>query len=251
MTAPRRRPVEELPGDPGMLELRYRMSSHDQMDGLWEWTVSVAEHRQRHRWANRWDTEAGPEIGSFTFYRLLDDGRGGALAAAEVEDTGLYHMVLPLTGWNGPGLEQDLEPYVTKPSPDLLVMYRARLEPQWRGFGLGAYIAAEAVDTLAKGCCAVLTEPRTREGAGPRSRMTREEWVRVNARISATWETVGFRPHPRGRSGDLRILDPSGETYRRGHAAVQAHYQALCEAYDALGRPAHVGPDVTLRPPRG
>jgi hypothetical protein len=42
---------------------------------------------------------------------------------------------------------------------DLLIMDRVRITPEWRGFGIGALAAAEAIHRLSSGCCAVACEP--------------------------------------------------------------------------------------------
>lgn len=132
----RRRPAVDLPGNPGKLTLEYR---HDcRVEGLmaeydcwYDWTVSVRELRRRHQWTCRYD-QPGPEIGSFTFIRLCDDGHGGALSAAEGDDLELYNMVLPLVPWGG-DVREAFDGLVEQPTRDLLVLFRARLDPAWRG----------------------------------------------------------------------------------------------------------------------
>jgi GNAT superfamily N-acetyltransferase len=213
MTLTTRRPVSELPGDPGTLSLEYRLSDDEQTDALWPWRVSVLARRRK--------------VGSFTFYRLLDDGRGAALGAAELEDLGLYNTVLPFTSWTGGGVEADFRDRVTRPSPDLLVMWEARLDPAWRGFGLGPVLAAEAIETLATGCCAVLTCTVTRERPADASARSPEEYRRGEAALAATWQQVGFRYDG---SRLLGMLDPAGADCRRSREHLRARRAALADA---------------------
>ncbi|WP_436960336.1 hypothetical protein [Streptomyces sp. SudanB182_2057] len=231
-----KRPVDELPGDPGRLSLEYRHQHPAQLraeyDAIYEWTVSVAEQRRRHKWAAAWDTVPGPEIGSFTFFRLRDVGPCSALSAAETYDTELYNTVLSLVAWDS-SIEEAFRGIVEKPSGDLLVLFRAWLDRSWRGFGLGPVLAAEAMQTLGAGCCAVIVWPKMTEEPEGNTPVTREYWTDANARIAAMWETAGFRRHA---GTGIYVLDPARPDHAETQAALRGDLAALTDAYKAALR---------------
>jgi hypothetical protein len=232
-----KRAAEELPGSPGRLWLDYRHDHLAQLrtvdDTFYEWTVSVHERQHRHKWAASWDTVPGPEIGSLTFIRLHDVGPASALSAAESYDTGLYNLLLPFVAWDS-SIEEAFTGLVESPSPDLLVLFRARLDKSWRGFGLGPILAAEAIQTLGAGCCAVVVDPTMTERPEGNTPVTPAYWADANARIAAMWASAGFRRHP-GTS--LHLLDPA----RQGQAGIRAKLReelaALTSAYQAAHHP--------------
>ncbi|MEW2396919.1 hypothetical protein [Streptomyces sp. NPDC046862] len=231
-----RRPAVELPGDPGMLNLEYRHNCRaaglgPEFDTSYEWTVSVTELHRRHKWAARSDVVPGPEIGSFTFVRFCDDGRGGALSAAEGDDLELYNTLLAFVSWDG-GIEEAFRDLVRRPTPDVLLLFRARLDRPWRGFGLGPALAAEAIRTLAHGCGAVLVAPRMKEDPEDGTPVTTEYWEHANARIAAMWQRAGFRPYAAAPS--LLLLDPNAAEYDRSLARLRDELTDLAEAYKAV-----------------
>lgn len=232
-----KRTAEELPGNPGRLWLDYRHNHPAQLcteaDACYEWTVSVAERQHRHKWAASWDTVPGPEIGSFTFVRLHDAGPASALSAAESYDTELSNLLLSFVAWDS-SIEEAFTNLVERPSPDLLVLFRARLDKSWRGFGLGPILAAEAIQTLGAGCCAVVVDPRMTEKPEGNTPVTPAYWANANARIAAMWESVGFRHHA-GTS--LYLLDPARQEQAGIRAKLREELAALTSAYQAAHHP--------------
>ncbi|MEU0298341.1 hypothetical protein ABZ252_02515 [Streptomyces sp. NPDC006175] len=231
-----KRNVEELPGDPGRLWLDYRHGHPAQLraqdDALYEWTVSVAERKRRHKWAASSDTVPGPEIGSFTFVRLHDADPSVALGAAESYGMELANIFLPLVAWDS-SIEEALQGVVEKPSGDLLILFRASLDRSWRGFGLGPILASEAIQALAAGCCAVIVSPTMGEKPDDNALVTPEYWAEANAKIAAMWEGVGFRHHA---GSSLYLLDPARPEQARIRARLRHDLAALTDAYRSAHR---------------
>ncbi|MGW3692382.1 hypothetical protein ACWD6U_00635 [Streptomyces sp. NPDC005149] len=128
-----------------------------------------------------------------TFYRVhLDRGRN-AYWAMEEESEELYEtaqvLLDPETGSFTDEVSERLE-YV---GSSLLVMDRVTLDPPWRGYGLAAVLACEAITRLMAGCRAIACSPGITD-ISSRRLTDRSEWDRVNAKITQGWESLGFRP---------------------------------------------------------
>ncbi|MFD7479234.1 hypothetical protein ACFV8Z_46095 [Streptomyces sp. NPDC059837] len=129
-----------------------------------------------------------------TFYRVhLDRGRN-AFWAMEEESEELYEtaqvLLDPETGSFTDEVSERLE-YV---GSALLVMDRVTLDPPWRGHGLAAVLACEAITRLMAGCRAVACSPGITDLSSQRL-TEKAEWDRVNARIAQGRERLGFRPY--------------------------------------------------------
>jgi hypothetical protein len=165
-----------LPGDP--TELHLRISYDDdlwgtpQADTLERWNVAVLHRRRTHDDGQDLVPSSGcvttdcptctvedVAVGEMTFYRIhLDRGRN-AYWAMEEESEELYEtaqvLLDPLTGSFTSEAGELLE-YV---GSALLVMDRVTLDPQWRGRGLAAVLAIEAIHRLMPGCRAIACSP--------------------------------------------------------------------------------------------
>ncbi|MFD5161854.1 hypothetical protein ACFWMJ_27890 [Streptomyces hawaiiensis] len=118
-------------------------------------------------------------VGAMTFYRVhLDRGRN-AFWAMEEESEELYEIAQvlldPETGFFTDDVSERLE-YV---GSALLVMDRVTLAPPWRGHGLAAVLACEAITRLMAGCRAIACSPGITD-LSSRRLMDRSEWDRVN-----------------------------------------------------------------------
>ncbi|MDT6985087.1 hypothetical protein ACFSUJ_15110 [Streptomyces lusitanus] len=211
---PYRRPIEELPGDPRRLSLEYSLreplSGRDDSAAPDEWTVSVRVERIRNR-------TVGGVVGSLTLYRLRQDERFGPhpWAGAEQYDPELFHTVLGCYDLGKGGYRQEFRDTVTSPDGDLLALTHVRLDPEWRGFGLGPVLASQALWTLAGGCGAVAVDLR-------------------EAGLTALCEALGFRRRPRPLG---HLLDPASEAARDAREEQRRRYDALVDAW----RAAHGG----------
>ncbi|MEU9155051.1 hypothetical protein AB0D59_31960 [Streptomyces sp. NPDC048417] len=96
----------------------------------------------------------------------------------------------------------------------LLVMDRVTLDPPWRGHGLAAVLACEAIPRLMAGCRAVACSPGITDKA---------EWDRVNARIAQGWERLGFRPY----RDNIYLLSPASQDLEEQRGALRGHLADL------------------------
>ncbi|MGW7660152.1 hypothetical protein [Streptomyces sp. NPDC054756] len=207
------RPIGELPGDPRRLTLEYRLgeslSGVDDRYGVEEWTVSVRVARFR-------DRTVGGAVGSLTFFRLRQDERFSPFPAgdAEGEDRALFHTVMGCYDLGRGGYSREFRDSVTSADGDLLVLRDVRLDPEWRGAGLGPVLASQALWTLATGCAAVAAAP-----PGPA--------------LTARCVSLGFRRRPRPLG---HLLDPAAGEARDAREEQRRRYDALADAWRAAHR---------------
>ncbi|GAA3815335.1 hypothetical protein GCM10023083_56810 [Streptomyces phyllanthi] len=205
------------------------MSPEGDRDGLDEWTVSPRVERFKER-------TAGGVIGSMTLFRLRHDDRFSPFpwADAQTYDEDLFHLVLGLYDLGNGGYRQAFRDSVVSSDGDLLVLYDIRLDSAWRGFGLGPILASQAIWALADGCSAVTVATHISEYAGDERRSpTHEQWTRANEKITALWESIGFRrrANPLGH-----LLDPGTTEARDLRNEQRKKFDALADAYRAALR---------------
>ncbi|MER6782204.1 MULTISPECIES: hypothetical protein [unclassified Streptomyces] len=151
--------------------------------------------------------EDGAPIGAMEFVRIRDYTRDPAWEAADSHTGDIEKIVSvcidPAYAMT-PGLHwsPEFEERIDCPAGDLLIMDRAFIEPQWRGFGLGALAAAEAIRRLAGGCCAVACEPAPTDRDYGRDESA---YHAAQAKIIKVWESVGFEEFSDG----VYLLDPA------------------------------------------
>ncbi|GGM68614.1 hypothetical protein GCM10012275_43860 [Longimycelium tulufanense] len=231
MTAASRRAADELPGNPGLLDLEYRLSQPampwEFHDALEEWTVSVVLKDSQRRMEGR-------EVGSLTLIRLRENDRYCPLSAAEDYDLELSNTVLGIFDAGYGGYRQPFKDAVESPSGDLLVLYRARLDEAWRGFGIGPALAAEAIWTLGGGCCAAVVAPRPTERRDDERLTAEEQWRQACVKLDALWESIGFRRYANYDS--IYVLDLTCEESAHLRNLRRKDVDALAEAYDPTRR---------------
>ncbi|MFE2594752.1 hypothetical protein ACFXDD_38140 [Streptomyces anthocyanicus] len=216
-----KRSADELPGDPRRLNLEYRtwhfVGSAGDENGFDEWHVSVRSGRSA-------------EIGSMKLFRLRMDERFSPFpfSDAQAYDTGLSNLVLGVYDLGRGGYRQEFRDAMTSCDGDLLVLFDIRLDPAWRGFGLGPVLAAEAVWTLADGCCAVLAATHPTEF--PDARMGEAAYRRAAEKIAALWKDVGFRWRARPLG---HLLDPRSGEARDLRNERRGDLDALADAWRA------------------
>ncbi|WP_344630061.1 hypothetical protein [Streptomyces glaucosporus] len=209
------------------MELEYRLthdvSSAEDHDGLDEWTVSIRAKRFRNR-------TVGGVIGSMTLFRLRQDTRFGShpWADAEAYDEALFNLVLGIYDLGNGGYRQAFRDTMVSCDGDLLVLSDVRLDQAWRGFGLGPILASQAIWTLVDGCSAVAVETTVSELPEDRRSLSQEEWTQANGKITALWESIGFRR----RSNPLgHLLDPRTAEARDLRNEQRRRFDALAHAY--------------------
>ncbi|MEU7556481.1 hypothetical protein AB0B01_29865 [Streptomyces sp. NPDC044571] len=151
--------------------------------------------------------EDGTPIGEMSFVRIRDYTRDPAWEAADSYTGDIEKIVSVCTDpayAMTPGLHwsPEFEERIDCPAGDLLIMDRVRIQRQWRGFGIGALAAAEAIRRLVPGCCAVACEPAPTDGdfGGDEP-----GYQAAQAKIARVWESVGFKAFNDG----VYLLDPA------------------------------------------
>ncbi|MFF1716910.1 hypothetical protein [Streptomyces sp. NPDC058268] len=233
MTYTPRRQAGELPFSSWQMTLRYRMEAPavpiDFDDTLEEWFVDIVRLHDDEECPHCTPEQecaaagSGMRLGYMTFVRLRDYTSTPAWEAADAHSGDLEKILALCTDpayAMTPGLHwsEAFEKAIELPAGDLLIMDRVRLEPPWRGFGLGALAAAEAIRRLSSGCCAVACEPAPtdRDFADGDD----QAFDHARAKIATVWESVGFRPFNNG----IYLLDPTLRTMGDARAHWQQHF---------------------------
>ncbi|PWJ05475.1 hypothetical protein DKG34_22200 [Streptomyces sp. NWU49] len=243
-----RRPLRELPCDPEHLDLTYTHRQSFGADAYGDtvegWTVVVREYHEE------WDEceggcgtevcerfmEEGREIGELHLWRLRD--RTGMSSWEVANDDGSWELMSMLSSVLDPrtgAYSPEFQETVGRPDGDVLVLERVRLREEWRGFGLGPVLAAEAIRRLSAGCCAVLTDPgMTDDWCWPGEAEGRPVLRRgdTEGKLAALCVSIGFRPFRNG----VHLLDLSRRGPAEPHVPGRAHLRALSHGYYEAGR---------------
>ncbi|WP_405734954.1 hypothetical protein OG607_41515 [Streptomyces sp. NBC_01537] len=235
-----------LPGDPS--ELRLHISYDDvlfdtpQADTLERWDVSILHRRRVYDAGRCWARPgecATPEcsatavqdvaVGSMTFFKVhLDRGRN-AFWAMEEESEELYEtaqvLLNPATG----NFTDDAGEVLEYVGSALLVMDRVTLQEPWRGHGLGAVLAMEAIHRLMAGCRAVACSPGVTDLSGSRLK-DRAEWDRVYAKMAQGWERIGFRLY----RDNVFLLSPASQVLEEQRGVLRARFAELCATWASI-----------------
>ncbi|MFC8269497.1 hypothetical protein ACFUIZ_27835 [Streptomyces cinereoruber] len=220
--------LSTLPGDPS--ELRLRISYTDELadtpqaDTLERWDVSVLH------------TEG--TVGSITFYRVHLDRGMNTVRVMEEESEELDEIAQALLDPSTGGFTEDASSSLPYVGSSLLVMDKVTLDELWRGHGLGAILATEAIHRLMAGCLAIACSPGVTDLSSDRLR-NQAEWDRVTTKIARGWELVGFRQY----QGNVYLLSPASlelEEQRgatRGRLADLGFVWRRTQAHDISPRP--------------
>ncbi|MEU3299774.1 hypothetical protein ABZ729_08125 [Streptomyces sp. NPDC006678] len=212
-----------LPGDPTELHLRIsyddELCGTPQADTLERWDVVILHRRRAHHGGEGPAATSGcvnadcpscsvedVAVGSMTFYRVhLDRGRN-AYWAMEEESEELYETAQVLLDQETGSFTSEVGELLEYVGSALLVMDRVTLHQQWRGHGLAAVLAIEAIHRLMAGCRAVACSPGITD-LGSHRLKDRSEWDRVTARIAQGWERIGFRLY----RDNIYLLSPTSQ----------------------------------------
>jgi hypothetical protein len=183
------RPAADLPFDPDGLTLTYQHHQYMGMDVFSEtterWTVTV-----RAPGVDLGDDD-GPVVGELRLYRMRTDAGANWTMAADAASGDLLSIIEAVMedGQFTEAFEEEIE----APYGELLVLDLVRLDRPLRGFGLGPILAAEAVNRLEVGCCAVAVMPGASEPLSGELTATDEDHDEVTRKIASLWEGIGFR----------------------------------------------------------
>lgn len=239
--------AQHLPGDPSQLHLQYA-HEHGLHDDPHEQTVEGWEVRIQYGYEVHDDNhcpvlnapdapgdhhegdcpafeERGIEVGRMTFYRVRLDQGMNAWWAMEEESQELYEIGSVLLDQNTGNFTDEVDQRLEYMGSDLLVMDRVVLDKEWRGFGLGPILAAEAINRLVPGCRAVTCSPGISDDHGWKP--DQAEWDRVTARIAAAWERVGFTLY----RDNVYLLHPATVVPEERRTALRGEFRNLCTAW--------------------
>ncbi|MDO0936381.1 hypothetical protein QQY66_33530 [Streptomyces sp. DG2A-72] len=211
-----RRPVADLPFDAQDIMLRYS-HSHPAVpfefeDTLEVWPVEISRYHgeddcPRCREDGTCEfSETGIPIGDMSFVRIRSYTKDSGWEAADSYTGDIEKVVSVCTEPEyamTPGLHWSPEfQEMVEGVGDLLIMDRVRLNAEFRGFGIGALVAAEAIRRLSPGCAAVACEPAPAEGEFDDDE---PGFAKAQARIAEVWESIGLRTFKDG----IYLLDTS------------------------------------------
>ncbi|MFK0179649.1 hypothetical protein ACIQVR_27185 [Streptomyces xanthochromogenes] len=195
----------QLPGSP--LDLSLCFSYDDDLAGspyteaLERWTVEVF-HRPPRGAADEQGLST-ETVGSMVFWRVNLE-RGDAFGALEEESEDLAEIAHILLDMKSGTFHSEVSGHLPYAGSALLIMDRVSLTAPWRGWGLGYWLAAEAMRRLMPGCRAIACVPGISDLSAAQLR-DRAEWERVRARITDGWRRLGFWHF----CNDVHLLSPT------------------------------------------
>ncbi|MFK4222193.1 hypothetical protein [Streptomyces sp. NPDC019890] len=234
-----------LPADPTELHLRIsyvdELCDTPQADTLERWDVAILHRRRTHHGGNGPAETSGcvnavcPSctvediaVGSMTFYRVhLDRGRN-AYWAMEEESEELYETAQVLLDQGTGSFTSEVGELLEYVGSALLVMDRVTLDQQWRGHGLAAVLAIEAIHRLMAGCRAIACSPGVTD-LGSQCLKDRSEWDRVNAKIAQGCERLGFRLY----RDNIYLLSPSSQDLEEQRGVLRGRLVELGASWRA------------------
>jgi GNAT superfamily N-acetyltransferase len=200
-----------LPAEISRIRLDYRLQTgwdETPSDGPSFWHVSADVHDLESETATA-------HVGSFVFYRIEPLDTDDLFGVMDGYDADLGHMAELLIDLETGELTDDLRDHLAGLDSDILAVCRAELEEDWRGFGLGAVLAGQAIRQLRHGCLCVALQPAS---LVPRSEQVEETRRRTVKKISKAWESIGFTCV----GDDLMVLDLATTTLSKSLARQRA-----------------------------
>jgi GNAT superfamily N-acetyltransferase len=95
---------------------------------------------------------------------------------------------------------------------NLMILNSVIADARWRGYGVGAFLAGEAIQALADDCGCVATYP------APLDRTTDDQREKAISKLARVWESIGFQR----LDDDVMVLDPS--SIRLGEALARMRH---------------------------
>lgn len=205
-----------LPGDPSELSLRLcytdELTDSPQADTMERWDVAVLHE--------------GTTAGSITFYRVNLDRGLNAFRVMEQESDELDEIAQVLLDPDTGNFTEDASGQLPYVGSSLLVMDKVTLDEPWRGYGLGAILAIEAIHRLMAGCRGIACSPGVTDLSSDRMR-DQTEWDRVNDKIARGWERIGFRLH----QGNVYLLSPVSTQLEEQRGAMRQRLAELSTSW--------------------
>lgn len=145
------------------------------------------------------DTVTG-RVGSFVFYRIEPVETSDLFGVMDGHDADLGRIAEVIIDSSTGDINDALRDQMAGFESDMLVLCSAQLEESWRGFGLGAVLAGQAIRQLGHGCLGVVLQPAS---ILPETRRDEETRKRAAKKISKAWGKIGFTPY----GDELMVLD--------------------------------------------
>ena len=140
-------------------------------------------------------THVDAHAGDFHIVTVDIYGTRDPFGLLDGEDADLGLIAETIFSAGGGHLDPDLDGLLEPAGSRILILSSARLEPQWRGFGLGALLAGTAIRKLASGgraaVCypAPIGEPDEDEPESEPGQAAREQAIRA---LDSVWAKLGF-----------------------------------------------------------
>ncbi|MFP8940369.1 hypothetical protein ACLIYM_02890 [Streptomyces fenghuangensis] len=199
-----------LLADPSLISLVYRhehpVAAEEFSDTLEVWTVTaridadlLTEEAAATSAATQADLDAVRDItvGRMVFVQTQMFGPDHPREAADAHSGDVARISESVLDAAEGEWSARSEKALAHPVGDLLVMDRAVLEPDWRGFGLSPALAAAAIRRLSNDCVAVVCEPGSADGR----EMTETEHAAAHTPVRPQTRSCGCLPlRPTGRA---------------------------------------------------
>lgn len=160
-------------------------------------------------------------MGSITFYRVHLDRGMNAVRVMEEESEELDEIAQALLDPSTGNFTEEASSVLPYVGSSLLVMDKVTLDEPWRGHGLGAVLATEAIHRLMAGCRAIACSPGVTD-LSDRLR-DRTEWDRVTTKIARGWEFIGFRHY----QGNIYLVSPASLELEEQRGAMRGRLAGL------------------------
>src|SRR6266566_3735809 len=138
--------------------------------------------------------DGGPHVGDMDITLVDIYETRDPFGLLDGQDAELGHVAGAIFDAGDGELDPDLNDQLEPAGSRILILHSVRLLPQWRGFGLGALLAATAIRKLSAGARAAVCYPAPlteQADAGPDDQRD-AEWERAVAALRKVWERLGF-----------------------------------------------------------
>lgn len=168
------------------IRLDYDSSQHVEPDvdggephiALWSVTANVVEHDEDESWETPIGTMAIAQASVW---------QRGLLDAFDALGGDLFTIAEKVLDPRRDDIDERLEDMIEGTSPQMLILDRVELVPEWRGHGLGPFLAGLAIERLTPHGSFVATIP-----APPLGELDGAARQQVIQKLCRTWGSLGF-----------------------------------------------------------